>query len=388
MEFDPNDHDQKDIIETERRFRLPVSKSVLTSIGVFSLLVIWLVSGVVSDNSEPVEPARALAETSTVPDRFRVTVETLTARPFADRIRLQARTEADKLVTVAAETGGTISALPVDKGAFVQRGQVICQIDLGARQAQLDQARAMRDVRKIEYNAARRLNKQGHTSKSQLAAARAAFDASVAAVKAALVELDRTKIKAPFDGILDRQPVKIGQYMSPGQPCGTIIDKDPLLVVAHIAENQVTRISVGAKGTARLATGETVDGVIRYIAETPNAATRTFRLELEVANKDLGLRDGISAELDLAAGEVQATRIPQSVLTLGDNGKLGVRVVDNGRVAIRPVTVLADDNDGAVVVGLAAEEQVIVNGGEFTRDGREVEFDLVSNATENGAADR
>ena len=165
MEFDPNDHEHKDIIEGKRRFCLPVSKSVLTSVAVFSVLVIWLVSGVVSDNSEPVEPARALAETSAAPDRFKVTVETLSARPFADSIRLQARTEADKLVTIAAETGGTISKLPVDKGAFVQRGQTICRIDVGARQAQLDQARAMRDARKIEYNAAPP-QQAGHTRKA------------------------------------------------------------------------------------------------------------------------------------------------------------------------------------------------------------------------------
>ena len=108
------------------------------------------------------------------------------------------------------------------------------------------------------------------------------YDAAIATVKAALVEYERTQIKAPFDGILDRQPVKIGQFMGVGQPCGTIIDKDPLLVVGHIAENQITQIAVGAIGTATLATGEMVEGKIRYIAETPNMATRTFRVELEV----------------------------------------------------------------------------------------------------------
>ena len=88
------------------------------------------------------------------------------------------------------------------------------------------------------------------------------------------------------------------------------------------------------------------------------------------------LRDGISAEMTLQTGEVIATRIPQSVLTLGDSGKLGVRVVDNDRVAFRPVTVIADDRTGALVIGLAAEEKVIVRGGEFTRDGRAVDFEM------------
>ena len=380
MSFDPDAHDTRDILQTgakSRRFRLPINKSVLTAILVFLAMVMWLLSGVISDNAVPVEPAQALIESSNTQTRFKVVVAALDAEQHTNNIRLQARTEADKVVTVAAETNGTIAELPVDKGAFVQKGQVICGIDVGARKAQLDQARANRDARKIEYNAARQLQKKGHTSKSQLAASRAAYDAAIAGVQAALVEYERTQIKAPFDGILDKQPVDVGKFLSVGQACGTVIDKDPLLVVAHIAENQVANLSVGATGTASLATGETVKGMVRYIAETPNAATRTFRIELEVPNKDLLLRDGISAELDLEAGDVMATRIPQSVLTLGDNGKLGVRVVDNGKVAFRPVSVIADDRNGALVTGLATREKVIIKGGEFTRDGREIDFDMV-----------
>ena len=199
------------------------------------------------------------------------------------------------------------------------------------------------------------------------------------------MELERTKIRAPFDGILDRQPVKIGHFMSPGQPCGTIIDKDPLLVVGYIAEKQVNQISIGARGTSKLSTGETADGVIRYIAESPNMATRTFRVEMEVANKDLALRDGMTAEMRVSAGEVLATRVPQSALTLADSGKLSVRVVENGRVVLRPVDILTDDQNGALVSGLAAREKVIVRGGEYTRDGRKVDFELepVADATQN-----
>lgn len=382
MSFDPDAHQTQDILQTDglkqKRFRLPINRSILTAILAFTALIFWLMSGVMSDNAVPIEPAKPLIETAASTDRFTVIVETLTAETHTNNIRLQARTEADKVVTVAAETNGVIARLPVEKGAFVQTGQLICAIDVGARKAQLDQARANRDARKIEFTAAEQLLAKGHTSKSQLAASRAAYDAAIAGVQAALVEYNRTKITAPFDGILDKQPVKVGKFLSVGQPCGTVIDKDPLLVVAHVAENQVSSVTVGSRGTARLATGETVTGMVRYIAETPNAATRTFRLELEVANKDLLLRDGISAELDLEAGDVLATRIPQSVLTLGDNGKLGVRVVDNGRVAFREVTVIADDRNGALVTGLSVIEKVIVQGGEYTRDGREVDFEMAN----------
>ena len=387
MAFDPENHDTQDIIERPAKRRFGISRAIVTSLVVILGIFAWLMTGIMADNSEPVEMAKPLFEVNQTTARFKVVVQDLKAEPFVNKIKLQARTEADKIVTVSAETGGTITALPVEKGAFVQKGQTVCQIDFGARQAQLDQSRALRDARKIEYDAAVKLNKQGHTSKSQLASSRASYDAAVAAVKGALVEYNRTKIKAPFGGILDTQPVEIGHFMSIGQPCGTIIDKDPLLIVAYIAENHVKHVDLGARGSAKLATGESVSGFVRYIAETPDMATRTFRMELEVANKDLTLRDGVSAELQLNTGSVLATRIPQSVLTLGDSGQLSVRVVEGNRVAIRPVQVIADDRSGAVVMGLSASEKVIVRGGEYTRDGREVDFEIepVTTVSQNGA---
>ena len=365
--------------DPKRRFtmsKLPGNKSVLLAFLVCVGLFFWLYSGWLATSDDELTLAKPLNETALPNSRFKVVVQALEARPYLNEIKLQARSEADQLVTIAAETNGTIRALPVAKGAFVQKSQNVCQIDIGARQAHLDEASAMRAARKIEFDAAQKLTQQGHVSKSQLASARAAYDASRAAVKAREVELSRTSIKAPFDGILDRLPVKVGDFISVGQPCGTILDKDPLLVVGHIAENQVNAIRVGALGSARFATGETVSGKIRYIAETPNMTTRTFRVELEVPNKDLALRDGVSAELVLQTGEVLATLVPQGILTLSDRGVLGVRVIDEGRVAFRKIDIVADNQDGVLVIGLRARENVIIAGGEFTRDGRQVDFEF------------
>ena len=136
------------------------------------------------------------------------------------------------------------------------------------------------------------------------------------------VELSRTRIKAPFDGILDQLPLKAGAFIAPGQPCGTLIDKDPLLVVAHVAESQITKIRNGAPASAILATGENVTGFVRYIAESPSLATRTFQIEVEVENKNFLLRDGVSADLEIESERVRASQIPRSALTLDDTDAL------------------------------------------------------------------
>jgi multidrug efflux system membrane fusion protein len=356
--------------------RLKISRSLLTSLVVAFAIIGWVASGVISGGSDAVETAKAIGVPENGPGAFTVVARQIKAQPFANKVSLQARSEAEKRVTLAAETNGTISALPVDKGAFVQAGQTICQIDVGARAAQLEEARALRNVRKIEYQAARKLHDKGHSSKSQLAASRAAYDAAIAAVKLRKVELDRTRIKAPFDGILDTQPLRVGDFLSVGRPCGMLIDKDPLLIVAYLSENQVNDITIGAGATARLATGETIDGLVRYVAESPDAVTRTFRVEVEVENRDLRLRDGVSAQLDITAQSVMASKIPQDILALNEAGQIGVRVIEDGIVAFRPVRVLTDDRLGAYVTGLRPLETVITIGSEFTRAGARIAYQL------------
>lgn len=351
----------------------PVDKTSATAIGVAGALLLWILSGVIGDDRDDVEMATPIDSQAVAQIDFRVSAQILEAETYKARVKLQARTEADRVVTIASETSGTIEALPVSKGSFVKRGDLVCKIDTGARAALLAEASAMRDAREIEFDAARRLAQQGHTSKSQEASARAAYDAAVALVKARQVELAYTEIRAPFDGIIDKLPLRTGSFIDRGRACATIIDKDPLLVVAHVSESQINDITAGAAGGATLATGEKVKGFVRYVAETPSTTTRTFRIELEIDNATLDLHDGISAEMEIEAGDVMATRIRQSSLTLDDAGRLGVRVLEGNRVAFRPVDVLADVPDGAWVTGLGARETVITVGQEYIRAGQEIE---------------
>ncbi|MEC8095166.1 MAG: efflux RND transporter periplasmic adaptor subunit, partial [Pseudomonadota bacterium] len=347
MTFDPNQHEKKPILERLRAApaRFQVSRSVLTSFAVLLAISLWIGSGALDGDENAVEPAQAIKTRSLEETPFRVIAREISASDTTAIVRLQGRTEADRIVTLASETSGTIISLPTPKGRRVQKGQLICEIDAGARAAMLAEAKAKRDAARINYEASQRLFEKGHISKSQRATSKANFDAAAAAVKMHQVELSRTRIKAPFDGILDQLPLKAGAFIAPGQPCGTLIDKDPLLVVAHVAESQITKIRNGAPASAILATGENVTGFVRYIAESPSLATRTFQIEVEVENKNFLLRDGVSADLEIESERVRASQIPRSALTLDDNGRLGVRVLEGEIVAFREVAILSDQSD-------------------------------------------
>ncbi len=387
MAFDPNQHEKKPILERLRAApeRLRVSRSVLTSLGVLLAIGLWVGSGIFGGDANTVEQAQAIKTRSVNETAFRVIAREISASDTISIVRLQGRTEADQIVTLASETSGTIVNLPTPKGRPVQKGQLICQIDAGARGAMLAEAKAKRDAARINYEASQKLFEKGHISKSQRATSKANFDAAAAAVKLHQVELSRTRIKAPFDGILDQLPLKTGAFIAPGQACGTLIDKDPLLVVAHVAESQITKVRTGAPASAVLATGEAVTGFVRYVAESPSLATRTFQIEVEIENKDYLLRDGVSADLEIESERIRASQIPRSALTLDDAGRLGVRVLEGEIVAFREVAILSDQTEYSTVTGLGETEVVIIRGGDFTRAGQRVDADIETEASVKAA---
>lgn len=299
------------------------------------------------------------------------------AEPVLRDVVVRGRTEPVRAVEVRAETSGTVVELPKEKGEYVAEGDLLCRLDVAARDAKLAEAKALRQQRWLQYDASRKLAARGHRSETQAAADKAAYDAAVAQVKQMEVELAYTQITAPFEGVLDARAVELGDFLSLGQTCATVVDLDPILIVGQISERDVGKITMGTVGRARLVSGETIEGVVRFIAKTAEEATRTFRVELEVPNADRALRAGLTAEIVVPAAQVMGHRMSPAFLVLNDAGTIGVRTVDDdGRVDFRPVDIIEDGNDGVWVTGLPEQARVITVGQEFVREGMRVDVTL------------
>ncbi len=94
---------------------------------------------------------------------------------------------------------------------------------------------------------------------------------------------------------------------------------------------------MGETAELRLVTGEVVKGKVRYISKSAAATTRTYRIDIEAANPDNRIPDGITAEVAITLAAVKATKVPRSALTFSAQGKLGVRAVDGeGKVSFIP----------------------------------------------------
>ena len=331
----------------------------------------WIASGQFGTGGGPKaarKPPADLTASQIVPS---VRGRRLIAQPRQAEVILRGRTEAIRKVDIKAETYGRVIELRVDKGDRVEKGTVIARLSPEERPARLAEAKALRQQRKIEYQASERLSKKGYRAETQLAGAKAALETAEAAVARAQVALRNTTIRAPFDGLVVARGAEIGDFIDKGDPVARVIDLDPVLAVAQISERDRGRVAIGAPARVTLIGGHEVSGEVRFVSAEAEPTTRTFRIEIELPNPTTEIPDGITAEIRLPLGEIKAHRVSPAILTLSNDGTIGVKSLGpDNRVRFRPIKIIGDGTDGVWLTGLPEVVTLITVGQEFVTEGQ------------------
>lgn len=292
----------------------------------------------------------------------------------ARTIRLAGITAADKHTTLAARAEGVISSLAMTKGAAVEAGALVMTLEGPETQAQANIAEIALAQRERELERAEKLFAGGNTPEIEVMNARSARDAAAAELVRARAAVDRLELRAPFAGIVDTVDVEVGEWVQTGATVATILSLDPILVNVEISERDLASVSVGSMARVRLANGAELEGTIRLIAREATAETRTFPVEIALRNPELALSSGMTAEVELKAAPVKAVVVPRSIITLADDGALGVRIVGADNVAqFAAVTVIDDTPEGLVVMGIPEGVRVVVAGQDLVRNGDTVD---------------
>lgn len=359
-----------------------MNRSLLIAAAIFVGAVAWVLSGQIGQNGgEPAAaPVAAAAAPEPPPMQVRVVVSRAAEREEA--VVLQGRTEPSRTVALKSELRGRVAELPVAKGARVKAGDILLRFDPEDRPAGLAQARAAVDQRRLEFEAAQALNRRGHATDVQLATARALYDAALAGLSRAEVEIANLAIRAPFDGVVEKRDVELGDFLDLGKPAITLVSLDPLRVVGYAAERSLPGLTLGGPAGARFLDGTSLPARVSFIASTAETETRTFRVEVETANASHRLAGGLTAQIALPLPSRRAHFLPASALSLADDGTVGVKIAEEGdRAGFRPVEILGMTASGVWVTGLPDTVRVIVVGHEFVAAGarvRPVEVSLSS----------
>ena len=334
----------------------------------------WMLSGKLGGGGTPPADTEAgPGPPAADPPPLRVRVKRMRARTHAVAITVRGRSEAGRRVDLRAETDGRIVEIGASRGDEVRKDGVIARLADEGRLAKVAEYRARLRQRQIHYEATAALAERGLSSKEALATAKADIDAARAAVAQVEVEIARTRLRAPFDGLLLEGHADFGDYLKKGDRFGRIIDLDPILFVGSVTERSVARLRAGLPAVARSLGGDEVRGTLRYIAPSADPATRTYRIEVEAANPGYRIREGITADIAIETDTRMAHFVTPALLSLADDGTIGLKTVDGeNRVRFRPVDIIEDTPDGIWIGGLPREILVITVGQEFVVAGQEV----------------
>jgi multidrug efflux system membrane fusion protein len=332
--------------------------------------LVWLLSGTLFQEEKHAGAVTTFDPETSAP---RVRVATLRAEPMSATLTLAGRTEANRAVTLKAETTGRVSEVLVPRGATVREGEVLLRVEVQDRARRVEEARALLAAERMQLAAAEKLTEKGFNSEIRRAQARAQYESAQANLKRAEVELEKTEIRAPFAGVLNARAVEIGDFLDKGTDVAEIVELNPLKITGFVSETAMPGLSREAAASAIVA-GRELPGRVGFIAAQADAATRSFRVELEVPNPEGRIGAGMTAEMRLALAPRLAVKASPGFLTLNDQGKIGVKLVNaENRVEFAPVEIISQNEEGVWLAGLPAEVTAITVGQEFVGLGQRVE---------------
>lgn len=356
------------------------SRSTWLAVILVLLAAGWFASGMLGQDN-----ASTILQRDGPAPPVKVAVMSSVVGSVAEVLVVEGQAMPERQTEVLAETSGTVVDVPVEKGVTVDANDVIARLDASGREAGLRRAEAEVDRASREFRNTQELVDRGVSTLDRLSDARAALAAAEAQLVDAREALADTVIRAPFAGRLEELGIDAGEFVASGVSVAQIVDSSPLTVRARVAQQAVSRIVAGQTASVSFITGETRSGTVTFVGANADPQTRTFLMEVEVANEDGSIPSGVSARIRIETGEAKAHFVSPALLTLDERGALGLKTVnDEGTVSFYEIDVVKAGSDGVWVTGLPDEALVITVGQGFVSSGERVEARPDSRAVSSG----
>ncbi|GAA5234792.1 efflux RND transporter periplasmic adaptor subunit [Verticiella sediminum] len=331
---------------------------------------------------EPGSATPAANAASAAAQRPAVAVEAMAvaAAQLDQRLNAVGSLVADDSVMVRPEIAGRISSIAFREGQSVRRGDVLLQLDDSIVRAEYQQASANHELAVSKFKRADELQREGFMSRQSRDEASNTAQVERANLALAKARMDKSTIRAPFDGQIGLRSVSVGDYVTVGQDLVTLQAIDQLKVDFRIPELYLPQIRIGQRLEL------TVDALpkrrwqaeVTAISPLVDVAGRALLMRAQVDNADGALRPGMFARVNLLLAEGSALLVPETALGLRNNGHYVYRVED-GQAREVPIRI-GQRRGGMVEVleGLQAGDQVVTAGLQKIQDGTRVAVTLVS----------
>lgn len=343
-----------------------LNATTLVFVAIAGFVVLWIGSGMIG-RAPPEAPAQ------TEPSTPVVAASWSEAGPVTQELVMYGDVEPSQRTVLRARVDGIVEEVP-DEGARVAEGDLLVRLSTDDRLARLAQAEAELASAARDYDAAQQLAERGVGSEAEAQARAAQLEAARAGLRAIEIEIANTELRAPGRGVISEVMVEPGAYVSVGGEVLEVVDNDPLIAVANVQQSGVSQVRPGMPAEVRFIGGAQKSGTVRFVAPVADAATRTFRVEVEIANDEEALPAGLSAEITIPFATQPAHRVSAALGRLDDQGRLGLYVVDDeSRIRFAPIEVIRAQADGIWVTGLPERAHIVTISQGSLADGQPVE---------------
>ena len=247
-------------------------------------------------------------------------------------VSISSTSEAYRKIEVKSEVTSKIEKILKKKGSFVDKGQIVIKLE--------------------EFDSYKKLFENDLISKN---------------------EFNKIALMAPFNGIiLDGHKIE-GELVTPGSSVYEIIDLSKIKIVGYLNENEIKGIDIKNKVEVSIL-DKIIEGTIDYISPIADYNTKTFEISVIFDNLDLSIRDGLSAELKIYKEKIKVHQISPSVLSLGNDGDIGIKVLNqDNEVIFKEIVIIEDTSDYMLISGLEDKENIITIGQQYVSSGDKVE---------------
>jgi RND family efflux transporter MFP subunit len=275
--------------------------------------------------------------------------------------------------TIEAKLSGRIIGLPVVPGQRVQAGERVASLDAGELSARFEQANATLEQAERDWRRLSALFEQEALTRADYDAADTRLRMARGAVAEVKASLDLAEVVAPFDGVVTRKWVDVGDLAAPGRPLITLEDPSSLELEADVPEGVASHIRLNDElGVLVDGLSGDLTGTVREIAPAADSVTRSIRVKLELPREE-GLRSGQFARLKVPVGEGASLAVPAAAVIRRGQMEI-VFVVVNQRAELRLVKTGGRVGEAVEILsGLEGGDAVVIDGAGQLADGQPVE---------------
>jgi RND family efflux transporter MFP subunit len=357
-------------------------RRIVWALGGFAAVIAILLAVRLTQN---VVAKRSVTNKGTIPS-VTVTAAGMSAQPSTVSIIGTISARFDTPIGVEGD-GGRVSAILVEAGDHVRRGQVLARVDTSVLEPQvanlrasLELARAESDLAAAEYRRAQAVGAAGALSAEETEKRRSSSLTAAAKVKVAAAQLAeaqaklaRAEVRAPADGTLLTRTVEVGQTVAPGATLFRLAEGNEVELRGEVAEQDLPLLKVGQEVNVRLTGTSTLyPGHVRLLGAVIDPQTRLGVVRVSLP-EDPNLRPGAFARAEVTVSNAQRIVLPQTAVLTDDQGSYVLVVDSRNKVERRPVKVSGMVAGGVTIAdGIDDTDRVVATAGAFLQVGETV----------------